>query len=135
MKRMQKIVASLVVLLCAFTFSSCNKEKYQRNNAAGEAWLARHTQGARASIAGQWVSADWGNAALSQNGRRVTGTLGNYSVEGVVSGYKAYLLLKSNGWVYYTAELESFSAGSLVGLYSASVPFSAADQQGILLRR
>lgn len=132
---MQKIVTSLVVLLCAFAFSSCNKEKYQRNNAAGDAWLAQHSQGARVSIGGQWSSADWGAAALTQNGRRVTGTLGNYSVEGVVSGYKAYLLLTSNGWVFYTAELERFSDGSLVGLYSSSVPFSSADQQGILLRR
>ena len=132
---MQKIVASVVALLCAFSFAACNQEKYQKNNADGAAWLGQHTRKASTSIKGEWISPDWGTGTFKQTGRKVTGSLGDYAADGVVSGRNVYLLLISDGWVYYTAVLEKNSAGALVGHYSEGIPPQAKNQEPLVLKR
>jgi hypothetical protein len=127
----------MLALLCgALIFlPGCNtKERYAKNRAAGEAWLAEHKANAGINVAGRWHSDDWGGAEFVQRGRNVTGTLGEFQVQGVVSGSKAYLTISERGWIYYTAILER-SGTSLTGFYSYSVPFTFRDQRSIVLRR
>lgn len=124
------------IALVALTLTSCNKEKYAANNAAGEAWLNARRGTASASVSGAWesVSDNWGSIRFIQNGSSISGAIGSYSVKGVMNGNRAYLLLTSNGWIYYTAIL-SRSGNALVGFYSPSVPFSTSDQAAMNLKR
>lgn len=114
----------------------CNtSQKYAANNAAAQRWLDEHGRAASIGVSGTWYSDEWGGARLSQSGRTVTGSMGNYSVRGVISGPHAYLLLHSNGWVYYTAIIGRPSHDVLSGFYSSSVPFDVMDQRPLELRR
>lgn len=127
-------LALLGLMLLALV--GCNtSQKYAANNAAGQRWLDEHGRGASIGVSGTWYSDEWGGARLAQSGRTVTGAMGNYNVRGVISGSRAYLLLHSNGWVYYTAVLTRPSHGTLSGFYSASVPFDVMDQRPLDLRR
>lgn len=125
----------LLALMGLFLIGCNTTEKYAANNAAGQRWLDEHRGGAGISVSGTWHSDEWGGGKLVQEGRTVNGTLGNYSVRGVISGQRAYLLLQSGGWIYYTAVLAKPSANELSGFYSYTVPFSLADQQELELRR
>lgn len=120
----------------ALTFASCNTaEKYEQNRLAGDKWLADKTASARINVTGTWHTDDWGGAILRQSGRQVTGTIGQFTAKGVVSGSKLYLLLSENDWIYYTAILDQPSSGQLVGFYSYTVPFSLADQRTMVMRK
>ena len=66
-------------------------------------WLESQRRSPRIVIDGKWNSDDWGEANLSQRGRRVQGTIGGYDAEGVVSGTRVYLVITYNGSVHYTA--------------------------------
>ena len=126
----------LVLVLAGFALVGCNtSEKYAANNAAGQKWLDEHRSPVGLSVQGIWHSEEWGGSKLMQDGRTVNGTLGNYNVRGVVSGQRAYLLLHSGGWNYFTVVLAKPSATQLSGFYSYSVPFSMADQRELELRR
>lgn len=133
---MQKFLVLSLAAITLIGFTSCKTaERYQRNNEAGEQWLAQHTASPRLNIAGNWQADDWGSATFYQSGRQITGTLGGFQVEGVVSGPRAYLLISEGGWIYYTMILGSPGSGRLSGYFSYSVPFSTADQRVVLMRR
>jgi hypothetical protein len=128
---------SLLAPLCAsaLILSSCNTaEKYAQNNDAAAAWLAENKGNASTSISGSWLPGDhgWGMARLEQNGNQVTGAIGSYQVEGSINGKTAYLAMKDNGWVYYTAILKR-TGKDFVGFYSDSVPFDSETQSTMLL--
>ena len=126
----------ILVVLMGLSLIGCGtSEKYAANNADGQRWLDEHRSSAGISVGGIWQSEEWGGSKLVQDGRTVNGTLGNYSVRGVVSGQRAYLLLSSNGWIFYTAVLAKPTATQLSGFYSYTVPFSLADQRQLELRR
>lgn len=69
----------------------------------------------------------------------LSGAIGNYVIEGVVSGNKVYLVFLSGGVVYYTARLEMFEDGVLRGKYFDSddkeqangYPTSLAPKKGL----
>jgi hypothetical protein len=125
----------LCFLLVGLALAGCNlKEKYARNNAAADGWVAQRTAPAEINVTGRWKSDAWGKAEFTQIGRHVNGTLGEYTVKGVVSGYRAYLTAKDDGWVFYTIVLKK-SDHALEGNYSSSVPYLAADEKDIYLRR
>lgn len=129
-----KNLSLLVVLVLGL--AGCNlKEKYARNNAAADSWLAANRGAAGTNITGAWEAHDsgWGSIRFEQSGSRITGAMGNYSVRGVVSGSRVFLTLHSDGWVYYTATLRK-SGTLLTGFYSSSVPFIADDQSALTLR-
>ncbi len=117
------------VLMALMLFSGCTvinevrDERYNINNRAGENWLSDQSAPARIDVSGRWASRDWGSARFHQSGRRVTGTLGDYSVRGVVSGSKAYLLIASGDWYYYSAILEKTRPDLLTGRFSRVIPF------------
>ena len=134
MKACTPFLALALVAIAVFT--GCTKEKYAANNAAGADWLEANRGSASTSVAGTWESIgdSWGSIRLMQSGSNISGAIGSYSVKGVMRGSRAYLLLASNGWNYYTAILTR-SGDALVGFYSSSVPFSPADQAAMTLRK
>ncbi len=79
-------------------------------------------------ITGQWHDAEgdmfgWGKGYLSQEQNKISGNMGDYDIQGVVSGKIVYLVFLSHGKVYYTARLE-MSQNLLTGNY-----FKASDKE------
>jgi len=127
---------ALFVAVAALALAGCNtKERYAANNAAGWGWLQSQTNTPQIDVIGAWQSDVWGGAQFTQSGRSILGTMGNYNVRGKVSGGRAYLLLESGGWIYYTAVLARPNPSTLTGWYSPSVPFHTGDQQPLEFRR
>lgn len=127
----------LALLALAFALSACNtKERYARNNAAARAWLEANPPAGHTRVAGNWTPDDegWGNAALKQEGSRISGSIGLYTVEGHVSGGNVYLVMSEGGWAHYSAVLKK-KGDTLTGFYSGSVPFSTKDQDHFVLTR
>jgi len=123
-------------LIAVLALAGCNlKEKYAKNNAAADGWVAQRTAPAKINVSGKWKSDNWGKADFTQKGREVTGTIGDYKVKGVVSGYKAYLVAEQDRWVYYTIILKRHTSTALEGSYSESVPYVETDEKDIYLRR
>lgn len=115
----------------------CNtKERFAKNNAAAQAWLAANSSSGHMRVAGNWTPEDegWGEAKFQQSGSRITGTIGLYTVEGHVKGEDVYLVMSENGWAYYSAVLKK-KGNALVGFYSDAVPFSTRDQETFVLTR
>ena len=86
-----------------------------------EAWLGAQNLPSQMDVSGKWdagkfYSGGWGDANLVQQGRNVFGTLGLYSVNGVVSQTTLFLKIISKGYVYYTAKLDMKDDGSLSGI-------------------
>ena len=65
----------------------------------------------------------WGEGYLRQEKNKISGTIGVYNIEGVVSGKIVYLVFLYRGAVYYTARLE-MSQDLLAGNY-----FKASDKE------
>jgi hypothetical protein len=132
-----KLPLMLVVALTFAGLAGCNlKEKYARNNLAADQWPQANIGSSGINVAGAWEAEEsgWGAIRFEQIGSRVSGAMGNYSARGVVRGSRVFLALSSGGYVYYTAVLAK-SGDTLSGFYSSSVPFSAADQAVVTLRR
>lgn len=123
---MRTLLLSLAVVVA---FSGCsfvtefNDARYNRNNKTGDNWLSDQSEPAAINIAGNWISDDWGHASLTQTGRKIKGTIGGYTVHGVVSGGRAYLLIAQGEWYYYSAVLELQRPGLLTGRFSRAIPF------------
>jgi hypothetical protein len=113
------------LLVAAALLSACNSPKrFEANRSAAESWLSSQVGAARGNVTGKWTDASrdgWGDADLVQKGSRISGTLGNYEVNGVANGSRVFLALKSDGWFYYSAEAED-SGSVLKGQYVKGVP-------------
>lgn len=83
-------------------------------------WLDLKNKPHEIDISGSWHADEWGNAHIRQNGNRVTGTFGEYRLEGMVSGKDVYLLINYDNSVYYTAHLTAISENMLSGQYSGN---------------
>ncbi|MFA7343777.1 MAG: hypothetical protein WC003_05690 [Terrimicrobiaceae bacterium] len=123
---MRRIASALLVLVilsgCSFV-TEFNDARYNRNNKTGDNWLSDQTGPAAINIAGNWTSNDWGRASFTQTGRKITGTIGDYTVRGVASGDRAYLLIAQGEWYYYSAVLELQRPGLLTGRFSRAIPY------------
>lgn len=84
----------------------------------GENWLASKTDKPEIDVSGAWSSPEWGVANLKQEGKNITGTLGDYPVKGVASGNDLYLLMYSGDKIHYFAELKAADKNTFKGLYS-----------------
>jgi len=84
-------------------------------------WLDAKTEAPDLDVSGAWesvngfMSGGWGNASLVQNGAKVTGTLGLYTIDGKIAGKKLYAMILSGNKVFYTAILEPTKDGGLAG--------------------
>ncbi len=84
----------------------------------GEFWLASKTDKPETDVSGTWYSPEWGEATLKQEGKDITGTLGDYPVKGVASGNGLYLMMYSGDKVHYFAELRATDKNTFKELYS-----------------
>lgn len=133
--RIFALLAILLTLAGCETVRDFNKERYSRNNALGEAWLSDQMFPPEISISGNFKSSAWGKAFFAQTDNKVRGYLGDFPVEGVVSGKKAYLLVSQGGWYYYSVVLEMPAPNILIGYYSRSVPYEVNKRADIRLDR
>ncbi len=129
------IAAFLAALTGCQTLGDFNSKRYERNNDLGRAWLSDQILPGEISVAGRWNVPDWGVAVLAQTDRTVRGVLGDYAVEGVVSGRRAYLLASTGGWFSYSIVLEAPVPDILIGYYSGSVPYESNRRQDIRFNR
>jgi len=130
----------LVLAVAAFltgcqAFRNFSEERSSRNIEFGHAWISDQMLPAEINVAGSWKSRDWGNAFLSQTDRTIKGRVGEYPVDGVVSGRKAYLLASYGGRYYYSIVLEMPSPNLLIGYYSRSIPYKSSNRRDIRLDR
>jgi hypothetical protein len=84
----------------------------------GENWLASKTEKPEMDVSGTWSSPEWGVAKLKQEGKDITGMLGDYPVKGVASGTGLYLMMYSGDKIHYFAELKAADKDTFKGLYS-----------------
>lgn len=120
----------LPVLALAIFLSGCNSpQRFEANRTAAQAWLSSKAGTARSNVTGAWHDAtqdDWGDARLVQRGNKITGTLGNYEVDGVMNGSRVFFALKADDWYYYSAE--AVHKGSVLeGRYSRGVPVQLTE--------
>jgi uncharacterized lipoprotein NlpE involved in copper resistance len=116
--KMKNIILGLSILLI-LSLMSCRTSAVNIPNY--EAWLGAQDLPSQMDVSGKWYAGDslsggWGDANLVQQGRNVSGTLGLYSVKGVVSQTTLFLEIISQGHVYYTAKLDMKNDGSLSGI-------------------
>ncbi len=136
---MKPLANVLTLLALALSLISCSlQEKYDANEASATAYLQeKKTAPAAMNIEGLWYSPTWGIVIINQEpGGKLTGLCREYlHIKGVVSGKRAYLTLVDDSWVEYTVELKRTAWDTLVGHYSAEIPFSESDQHEITLTR
>jgi hypothetical protein len=102
----------------------------------GENWLASKTEKTEMNVSGSWMSPEWGDAKLLQQGKNITGTLGDYPVKGTVSGNDLYLLMYSGDKIHYFAELKAADKNTFKGLYSEKYgTFDDAKNAPVLKRQ
>lgn len=92
----------------------------------GENWLASKTAKPDMDVSGTWYSPEWGDAKFKQEGKNITGTIGDYPVKGVVGGNDLYLVMYSGDKIHYFAELKAADKNTLKGLYSEK--YGAIDE-------
>jgi hypothetical protein len=128
MKTLGYLVLGLFVLLA---LPACNTaEKYAANNAAATQWLNANAGKALIDIGGRWHVEE-----LVQKSNRITGSIGEYTANGVIKGRTVYIALSSDGWVFYTVIVKPTATGALEGFYSGEVPYSLGDERMITLKR
>jgi hypothetical protein len=88
----------------------------------GENWLASKTDKPEMDVSGTWTSPEWGTATFKQDGKNVTGVLGDYPARGVVSGNVLYLMMYAGEKADYFAELKATDLNNFNGVYSKYKP-------------
>jgi hypothetical protein len=115
----------ITLLVVAAALSACNStQRYKGNQTAAQAWLDSNAGAPAADLTGRWVDATddgWGEANLVQRDGKITGTLGSYQVDGVMSGARVNLALKSEDWYYYSV-VAVLRGSALEGYYSSGFP-------------
>jgi hypothetical protein len=126
----------LVAALVTFGSGCSLTEKYNKNSAAGAAWLKANDKGpSRANLEGVYYSPDWGTVVINQRDNKLTGAIAQYQVTGISTGKSAYLLLADDGWIENTMVLTRKNSEILEGAYSPSIPFSDQDKLPIHLEK
>ena len=108
----------LVVMFVAALLISCETIPPIKT----DAWLdVKQSAVAEVNISGKWdagpyMEGGWGEGVFTQNGNKVSGTLGPYNVDGVVEGKTVFMVIKG-GTKLYTAKLTLQPEGQLAGTY------------------
>lgn len=125
---LMKLFIPLIFLVC---LTACNSPKrYEANRKAAEGWLAAEVGSSRGNISGKWTDATidgWGEAEFVQKGNQISGTLGNYEINGVANGSNVFLALSSDKWYYYSVQAEH-SGSVLKGHYAKGFPVKPKDE-------
>jgi hypothetical protein len=130
----------LPFFLAAVLLTACNSpQRFEANRTAAQSWLSGKAGTARGDVSGAWRDGTreaWGDASLVQRGNKITGTLGDYEVDGVMNGSRVFLALKTDDWYYYS--VEALHKGSVLeGRYSRGVPvrLTKGQSEPFLFRR
>jgi len=121
-----RLFSSLFLVLSLIFVSSCALTQKEI-----DPWLGTisGSKPPEINITGKWHDAPgsgffgWGGGYLHQEQSKITGVIGGYNIQGVVSGKTVYLVFLYAGTVYYTARLEMLG-DSLTGNY-----FKATDKK------
>jgi hypothetical protein len=86
-----------------------------------KAWLDSKAGPSKIELTGKWDSGPlagggWGEGNFTQQGSHFSGTLGLYSVDGVVNGKEVFMVMSSGNTVY-TAHLTRTGEGTFTGKY------------------
>jgi hypothetical protein len=118
------LLVAAITSLCAC--STLGKEELRP-------WLNSLSDPPAVNVSGVWSSGGaalaggWGEGRFIQRGNLVSGTLGLYNVEGVVSGTDLYLGLYTARQVFYTAHLKQSGEDGFIG---KAVEKAIIDQKG-----
>ena len=130
----------LPFFLAAVLLTACNSpQRFEANRTAAQSWLSGKAGTARGDVSGAWRDGTreaWGDASLVQRGNKITGTLGDYQVDGVMNGSRVFLALKTDDWYYYS--VEALHKGAVLeGRYSRGVPvrLTKGQSEPFLFRR
>lgn len=133
---------AVVLFLSIFALAGCGyirefqEKRYSNHNEKGYQWLSDQMLPPEINVSGNWNCPDWGKSSfLAQDGAKVGGHLGDYPVEGVVSGKQLFLLIGSGGWFYYSAILEAAGDNMLIGYYSRTIPYKSSGKKDLRLDR
>ncbi len=113
---------TIIFLIFSLIFViSCTWGELKQNQV--DPWLNAMSGGEppQLNITGRWHDAEedmfgWGEGDLRQEQDKISGTIGDYNVKGVVSGKIVYLVFLHHDRVYYTSRLE-MSRDLLIGKY------------------
>ncbi len=119
---MKSFTVVLLTLSLLFVISSTSGAAKQEEDPW--IWLNKISGGEppEIDITGKWRDSEgtgsftWGEGYLRQEQNKVTGSIGEYNIIGIVSGKKVYLVFLYKNRVYYTARLE-MSQSLLTGNY------------------
>ncbi|MFO7861211.1 MAG: hypothetical protein R6U41_08315 [Desulfosalsimonas sp.] len=121
---MKKIMYAFAILMVFLPMMACSTAL---TRADIDPWLqdVAGDESSAVNVEGRWQDADtdpnnpfgWGRGYFEQEGNQVEGSLGDYDIEGKVSGDTVFLVLLSAGEVHYTARLEKKDDGMLRGDY------------------
>lgn len=121
----------VLIVISALCLQACGVSMIK-----GENWLASKTEKTEMNVSGSWMSPEWGDAKLVQQGQNITGTLGDYPVKGTVSGNDLYMLMYSGDKIHYFAELRAADKNTFKGLYSEKFgTFDDAKNAPVLKRQ
>ncbi len=113
---------AILLISCGLLLVSCGVAMTK-----GQTWLDTKKDNPTINVTGSWTSPEWGSARLKQDGRDVSGALGDYPVTGVVSGDSLYLIMYSGKSIDYSAELKAVDNNTLKGSYSKYSIVEQAD--------
>lgn len=116
MKFYAKFIIIVFVLYCSF---SCARKVVTMSE--GDTWLQSMKGIPNMSVNGNWNVAEWGTAVLKQQGDQVTGSLGGYSVNGIVAGTNLYMVLSSSGEARYTVHFKKETDQHLTGYWAWNI--------------
>lgn len=109
-----------IFLILGMTFLLFGCVTYYLTDENVNPWLISKEGTPSINITGIWdsgnmMSGGWGGAQLIQSGNKISGTLGLYSVKGVINGTSIYLSLYTNMRIYHTAILNMVDKGKMEG--------------------
>jgi len=112
----------IILVICFGLFlASCTVPMIE-----GQKWLDSRNDRPEVNVSGVWTSPEWGIAIFKQDGKNITGMLGDYPIKGVVSGNSICLLMYHKDGVYYFAELKALDNNTFNGFYS--LKYTTLDQ-------
>jgi hypothetical protein len=87
------------------------------------------------NVSGIWESRDWEQCWLRQDGSNISGQLGDYQVQGIVTGHEIYMYLVYRGRVYHTLQLAQGRPNEMAGYYYYGLQSQAAMHTDYSVRR
>jgi len=128
-----------LLLLVAVAFVSLTSgcaltEKYNKNNAAAQAWLqANNKRPATTNFEGVYYSPDWGTVVLKQHDGKLSGGIGIYKIKGIATGKSAFLVLVDDEWAGHSMILKRKNFETVCGSFSRHMPYVEKGSKPVCL--